>query len=112
MNVSSDQSKVFDVPYYTLIHIHLEEVRKAVGLEVLCYHMSRHSFATTVCLSNGVPIETLSRMMGHKNISTTQIYAKILHQKVEEDMQVLEKRLEGKYQIPQSIQSPQSTIAV
>ena len=43
MNVNSGQTKVFEVPYYTLIHIHLEEVRKAVGLEVLCYHVARHS---------------------------------------------------------------------
>jgi len=64
--------------------------------------MARHSFSTTVCLSNGVPIETLSRMLGHKNISTTQIYAKITNQKVDEDMQALEKRLDGKYHFPQT----------
>lgn len=96
-------AKVFDVPYYTLVRLYLEEVRKVTKLEVLKFHMSRHSFATTVCLSNGIPIETLSRMMGHKNISTTQIYAKIIHQKVEEDMQALEKRLKGKYHFPQQV---------
>lgn len=63
--------------------------------------MARHSFSTTVCLSNGIPIETLSRMLGHKNISTTQIYAKITNQKVDEDMQALERRLDGKYHFPQ-----------
>jgi integrase len=104
MNTNNDKkTKVFNVPSYPLVHIHLEAIRKAAGLDVLSYHMSRHSFATTVCLSNGVPIETLSRMLGHKNISTTQIYAKITNQKVEEDMQALEKRLEGKYSFPKQI---------
>lgn len=97
-DTGDDKAKVFDVPYYTLIHTHLEEIRQVVGLDVLCYHMSRHTFSTLVCLSNGVPIETLSRMLGHKNISTTQIYAKITDQKIDEDMQALEKRLGGKYQ--------------
>jgi len=68
-----------------------------LNFKYLSFHQSRHSYATTVCLSHGVPIETLSRMMGHKNISTTQIYAKITNQKVEEDMQVLEKRIGNKY---------------
>jgi site-specific recombinase XerD len=81
----------------------LEEIRKVTGLDVLSWHQSRHSFATTVCLSNGVPIETLSRMLGHKNISTTQIYAKIINQKVEEDMQALEKRISSKYHFPQQV---------
>lgn len=94
--------KVFDVPCYALIHTRLEEIRQATGLDALSFHMARHSFSTTVCLSNGVPIETLSRMLGHKNISTTQIYAKITNQKVDEDMQALEKRLDGKYQFPQT----------
>ncbi len=97
LETDAENGKIFDVPYYTIIHTQLEEIRKAVGLSELSYHMSRHSFSTTVCLSNGVPIETLSRMLGHKNISTTQIYAKIIHQKVDEDMQALEKRLDGKY---------------
>ena len=43
--------------------------------------MSRHSFATTIALSNGVPIETVSKMLGHKSIKTTQIYAKITDMK-------------------------------
>ena len=94
---ASPEGKVFNVPSYALIRRYLEEVRKAAGLDTLSFHAARHSFSTTVCLSNGVPIETLSRMLGHKNISTTQIYAKITHQKVEEDMLALEKRLGDKY---------------
>ena len=55
--------------------------------------MARHTFATTVTLSNGVPLETVSRMLGHTKISTTQIYAKVLDNKVSQDMQSLKDKL-------------------
>ena len=49
-------------------------------------HLARHSFATTVTLSNGIPLETVSRMLGHASIATTQIYAKIVDKKILDDM--------------------------
>lgn len=55
--------------------------------------MARNSFATTVTLANNVPIETISKMMGHKSIKQTQHYAKVLAVKVTEDMTLLKKRL-------------------
>lgn len=58
------------------------------------FHQSRHSYATTVCLSNDVPIETLSKMLGHRSIRTTQIYAKITAEKVSRDMEKLSKQIE------------------
>ena len=59
------------------------------------FHMSRHTAATTVFLSNGVPIETVSSMLGHKSIKTTQIYAKITKEKLNQDMENLAARLNG-----------------
>lgn len=57
------------------------------------FHQSRHSYATTICLSNGVPIETLSKLMGHTSIRSTQIYAKITAEKMSRDMEQLSQKL-------------------
>jgi site-specific recombinase XerD len=58
----------------------------------MTYHTARHTFATTITLTNGVPIETVSKMLGHRNLKTTQHYAKILDKKVSEDMRTLRDR--------------------
>lgn len=57
------------------------------------FHAARHTMATTVCLSNSMPIETVSSILGHKNIRTTQIYAKITKEKVKKDMTALAAQL-------------------
>lgn len=62
----------------------------------MTFHQARHNFGTHITLSMGVPIETVSRMMGHKSISTTQIYAKVTGKKVDEDMKQLKKRTKEK----------------
>lgn len=62
------------------------------------FHMSRHSFAT-LCLSMGVPIETVSKMLGHQSIDTTRIYAKITRTKLNEDMTSLAGRIKGRYRL-------------
>ena len=73
---------------------YLKEIADTCGIsKTLTFHIARHTFATTVTLSNGVPIETVSKMLGHTNLKTTQHYAKILDIKVSEDMKVLKKKL-------------------
>lgn len=61
----------------------------------ITFHVARHTAATTIFLSNGVPIETVSSMLGHKSIKTTQIYAKITKEKLNQDMENLAARLNG-----------------
>ena len=81
--------------------------------------MARHNFGTLITLSQGVPLETVCQMMGHKNMSTTQIYARLTHQKVDknmsttqiyarlthqkvdEDMKKLTKRIGTKFRMPE-----------
>lgn len=61
---------------------------------LLNIHLARHTFATTMTLAKGVPIETVSKMLGHTNIQTTQIYARITSDKISRDMQVLAGKLD------------------
>jgi integrase len=77
----------------------LKEIAKACGIHKnITFHAARHTFATTVTLSNGVPIETVSKLLGHTKLSTTQIYARVLQKKVGEDMQNLMDRYKAKEQ--------------
>lgn len=62
-------------------------------------HVARHIFATTVTLSQGVPLETVSKMLGHKHITTTQIYAKIANDKIGRDMDVLSEKIADKFRM-------------
>jgi hypothetical protein len=61
----------------------------------MSFHLGRHTFATAVTLKNGVPIETVSKMLGHKKITTTQIYAEVDEAKIAGDMVGIEERLEN-----------------
>ena len=74
---------------------YLKEIAGICGINKdLTFHIARHTFATTVTLSNGVSIESVSKMLGHTNIKTTQHYAKILDKKVSDDMSVLRNLLQ------------------
>jgi site-specific recombinase XerD len=95
--------KVFRMQTLAMMDKHLKDIAKAAKIDKrLTYHMGRHTYSTTVCLSNGVPIETLSRMLGHSSIYTTQIYAEVTRIKISEDMSKLEKRIEGKYKLAEN----------
>ncbi len=77
------------------LNAYLKEVANFVGIKKnLTFHMARHTFATTITLSNGVPIETVSKILGHTKISTTQIYARVLEHKISADMNNLKSILE------------------
>ena len=73
---------------------YLKEIADLCGINKnLTTHLARHTFATTITLSNGVPIESVSKMLGHKSLRTTQHYAKILDRKVSDDMSILKSKL-------------------
>lgn len=70
--------------------------------------MARHTFATTITLANGVPIETVSKLLGHTKISTTQIYARVLDKKISEDIGALQQKLNIKEAASQNKKSKET----
>lgn len=84
------QNKLLPVPSNQKMNAYLKEIADVCGInKELTFHIARHTFATTVTLTNGVPIESVSKMLGHKSLKTTQHYAKVLDKKVSEDMSIL-----------------------
>lgn len=99
MNIYKDHPQcisddcLLPVPSNAKLNAYLKEVADICGISKhLTFHIARHTFATTVTLNNGVPIESVSKMLGHKSIKITQIYAKILDRKVSEDMGLLREK--------------------
>lgn len=91
-NTTDDTAPVFPLPSRDQIWFEIHEIGFALGIkENLSYHMARHSFGTLL-LSAGIPIESISKMMGHTNISSTQIYSKVTDDKISEDMDRLMER--------------------
>ncbi|WP_316928907.1 site-specific integrase [Mucilaginibacter paludis] len=89
----SNSGKALPVSTNQKMNAYLKEIADVCGInKELTYHIACHTFATTVTLSNGVPIETVSKMLGHSNIKTTQHYAKILDLKVSQYMALLRKK--------------------
>ncbi|HEX5153575.1 MAG TPA: site-specific integrase [Parafilimonas sp.] len=85
-----EKGKVLPVLSNQKLNSYLKEIADSCGILFnLTFHIARHTFATTVTLSNGIPIETVSKMLGHRNLKTTQHYAKILDKKISEDMKKL-----------------------
>ena len=74
-------------------NIALKEIARLCNFnKKLTFHCARHTFATTITLTNGVPIETVSKMLGHNNIKTTQIYARVIDSKISADMMKLRQK--------------------
>lgn len=85
---------IFPVPSNSTCNKHIDKLIKEAEIvteQKVTFHTARHTFAT-MFLTEGVPLESLSKMMGHKNISTTQIYAKITSQKISKDMDLVAPR--------------------
>ena len=90
--------RVFPMKSCSLMNTQLKKIASLCGIERhLTFHMSRHTFATETCLSQGVPIGTVGKMMGHKKLDTTEGYAKVTDRKVNEDAEILSKNICGKY---------------
>ncbi len=85
-----NEDKLLPILSNQKMNAYLKEIAGVCEIEKeLTFHIARHTFATTVTLTNGVPIESVSKMLGHKNLRTTQHYAKVLDRKVSEDMKLL-----------------------
>ncbi|EMR00622.1 site-specific integrase [Cesiribacter andamanensis] len=88
------QGRVLPVLSNQKLNSYLKEIADLCGIDKnLSFHLARHTFATSVTLANGVPIESVSKMLGHGSIRTTQIYAKVVEHKLSEDMQRLREKL-------------------
>ncbi len=88
------KGKIFPVKSNQKVKDYLKEIAEICGInKKLTFHIARHTFATTVTLANNVPIESVSSMLGHASIRTTQIYAKVIEKKVSTDMQALREKL-------------------
>lgn len=91
-----------DTVFKVLSHRRISDALKTIAKHCnittnISFHVARHCFASQLCLSQGVPIESVSRMMGHRNIQTTQRYARVNNEKIGNDMKQLSKRLSGKF---------------
>ena len=85
-----NEEKLLPILSNQKMNAYLKEIATICEIEKeLTFHIARHTFATTITLTNGVPIESVSKMLGHKNLRTTQHYAKVLDKKVSEDMKIL-----------------------
>ena len=93
-NYPSHEGKLFPILSNQKMNAYLKEIADICGIKKnLTFHLARHTFAT-MSLSKGVPMESVSKMLGHTNIRTTQIYARITNKKIEHDMEELADKLD------------------
>ena len=90
--------KVFPMSTVKVMDRSLKFIAAACGIEKqLSFHFARHTFATTISLMNGVPLIALSKMLGHKSITTTQIYAKVTESMIDQAITTINDKIAGKY---------------
>lgn len=96
----ADENRVFPVKDRDSMTATLKRLAKDCGIKInLSTHLARHTFGTTITLTKGIQLETLSKMMGHKHIETTRIYAEITARKVEEDMNLLDEKIGNQFEL-------------
>jgi site-specific recombinase XerD len=94
LDLLDDDDPVMPIISNQKMNAYLKELADLCGItKPLSFHTARHTFATTVTMTNGVPMESVSKMLGHKNLRSTQHYARIVDHKVEHDMAVLAQKL-------------------
>ena len=92
-------NRLFDIGSYNMVNRRIKTVAKRCGIEkTVSFHLSRHSFAV-LALNYGMPIESVSKILGHTNITTTQIYAKVTNTKLENDISAFESKISGRFTI-------------
>ena len=90
-----ESEPIFPVFSNQKVNKYLKEIMEQLNIrKTITFHSARHTFATTITLSNGVPIETVSKLLGHTKLSTTQIYARVLETKVSSDMLLLKEKMD------------------
>lgn len=98
--VCKNEKRLLPILSNQKMNSYLKEIADVCGIKKdLTFHIARHTFATTITLSNGVPIETVSKMLGHTNLKTTQHYAKILDKKISNDMMILKEKFKNTNQM-------------
>ena len=90
------------LPMYcnSVLNLYLKEIAKICNINrTLVFHCGRHTYATEITLSHGVPLETVSRMLGHSQIETTQIYAKVTDEKINTDTRSLNRKIAERFPV-------------
>lgn len=86
---SNEREELFPMIHHPNLRRHMKGLRDLAGIKTdLVYHMGRHTFGSLITLEAGVPIETISKMLGHTNLTTTQLYAKVTPKKLFDDMDI------------------------
>ena len=94
--------RIFKVPVRSALTANFRKLAEKCNIDKrITFHMARHNFGSLITLSQGVPLESVCKMMGHRNISTTQLYAKLTHQKVNEDIKRISMKVKSKYELPE-----------
>jgi integrase len=100
------EGKILPISSNQKMNAYLKEIGDLCEIKKnLTFHLARHTFATTITLSQGVPIESVSKMLGHTNIKTTQIYARLTDNKIGHDMDILSGN-SRKWKVPFNYRTP------